>query len=100
LSADDTELEDQIVTVSNGGRYEFHLAQRLTTDALATFPELRATDSPAGAVLSGHLGDDAELRDILARMQRLRLRILDVRRLPDRPGTEPVDTDASQRISP
>jgi hypothetical protein len=88
------------VTVPRGGHYEFHLAQRLTTEAVGIFPELCVIDGPAGAVLCGHLEEDAELRDILSRMQRLRLRILDVRRLPDRPGAAPRPSDPSLHGSP
>jgi hypothetical protein len=65
------------------GRYEFRVAQRLSQTAVASFPELRVTESSSGTVLYGPVRDDAELHGILSRLQLLGLSILDVHRLPD-----------------
>ena len=89
------------MTLLKGGRYEFHVTQRLTREAVAAFPGFSVTGTPSGTVLRGHVRDDDELRDLLSCMQRLRLRILDVRRLPDRPGgDQPGDADAGHRSPP
>lgn len=88
------------MTLLEGGRYEFHVAPRLTQETLAAFPGFSVTDGPSGTVLLGHVRHDDELRDILSRMQQLRLRIRDVRRLPDRPDVEPADADAGTRTLP
>jgi hypothetical protein len=71
------------VTVLETGRYEFRVAQRLSSTAVAAFPELTVTDTAFGTVLFGRLRDDAELHGILSRLQLLGLTILDVHRLPD-----------------
>jgi len=88
------------VTLPKGGRYEFHVTQRLTREAVAAFPGFSVTGTPSGTVLLGHVRDDDELRDLLSRMQRLRLRILDVRRLPDPPGDQRAAADAGHRTAP
>ena len=71
------------MTVMETGRYEFRVAQQLSPTTAAAFPELSVVDSATGAVLFGHVRDDAELHGILARLQLLGLTILDVHRLPD-----------------
>ncbi|GEM_PF-5608721 len=89
------------MTLPKGGRYEFHVTQRLTREAVEAFPGFSVASAPSGTVLLGHVRDDDELRDILSRMQRLRLSILDVHRLPDRPGgDQPGDADARHRSPP
>lgn len=64
-------------------RYEFRLAQRLSTTAVEAFPDLSITDDAPGTVLYGAVRDDAELHGILSRLQLFGLTILDVHRLPD-----------------
>jgi hypothetical protein len=64
-------------------RYEFHIAERLTTTALYAFPELQLADSSAGSVLYGRPRDRSELHAILDRFHLLGMTLLDVHRLPD-----------------
>jgi hypothetical protein len=71
------------MTVLETGRYEFRVAQRMSSTAVAAFPELSVTETDAGTVLFGRLRDDAELHGVLSRLQLLGLTILDVHRLPD-----------------
>jgi hypothetical protein len=64
-------------------RYEFHIAERLTTTALCVFPELQLADSSAGTVLYGRPRDRSELHAILDRFHLLGMTLLDVHQLPD-----------------
>jgi hypothetical protein len=64
-------------------RYEFHVAERLTANALATFPELTVAETTAGTVLYGRVRDRSEFHGILDRFQLIGLTLLDVHRLPD-----------------
>jgi hypothetical protein len=66
-----------------GPRYEFRIAERLTSTALAAFPELRLADPSAGSVLYGRMEDRSELHAILDRFLVLGMTLLEVRRLPD-----------------
>jgi hypothetical protein len=64
-------------------RYEFRIAQRLSSTAAEAFHELSIVDGSPGTILYGAVRDDAELHGILSRLQLFGVTILDVHRLPD-----------------
>lgn len=66
-------------------RYEFVLAERVTSATMAAFPELHEshTITSSGAVLYGRVVDGPHLHGLLDRFQTMGLTVLEMRRLPD-----------------
>jgi hypothetical protein len=71
------------MTLLETSRYEFRVAERLSSTARAAFPELDVIEGHSGTVLFGAVRDDAELHGLLSRLHLLGLTVLDVHRLPD-----------------
>jgi ABC-type ATPase involved in cell division len=69
--------------VTGGARYQIRVAERLSSTALAAFPELRLADDPTGSVLYGRVRDRSELLSILGRFDLLGMTIIEFHRLPD-----------------
>ena len=63
--------------------YRFELANPISTNLLAAFPELRPeSEDTAGAILDGVIVDQAHLHSVLHRIESLGLTLVEVRRLP------------------
>lgn len=65
-------------------RYEFVLAEVVSGEVLAAFPELSAVPGPVGGtVMFGIIEDASHLHGLLDRFSQLGLTVLEMRRLPD-----------------
>lgn len=64
-------------------RYEFQLAEKLSSTATSAFPELCSRDERAGTILFGPVRDRSELYGFLDRFEIMGLTVLEVHRLPD-----------------
>jgi hypothetical protein len=68
------------------GSYEIRVKGRLSGPLLAAFEGMRSWVEPVETVLHGSVQDQAALHGLLDRIQALGLELVEVRRLPDRPG--------------
>jgi hypothetical protein len=65
-------------------RYEFVLAEVVSDEVLAVFPDLEAVPGPVGGtVMYGRVEDASHLHGLLDRFGQLGLTVLEMRRLPD-----------------
>ncbi len=65
-------------------RYEFVLAEVVSDEVLAAFPDLEAVPGPVGGtVMFGLVEDASHLHGLLDRFGQLDLTVLEMRRLPD-----------------
>ena len=72
--------------VNRGMRYQFIVAERLTAETLADFPELAEATSLVGhwgTELFGPVPDRAHLYELLHRFNVLGLTVVEMRMLPD-----------------
>ena len=75
---------DQVVDSRHeaGGSYEIRVRGRLDDETATALDGLTTALEPSATVLSGELRDDAELRELLERLEALGLEPVDVRRTP------------------
>jgi hypothetical protein len=65
-------------------RYEFIVTGSVSEDAKAELPEMASTIYPTGGTaLFGPIQDEADALTMLARISRLGLSVIEMRRLPD-----------------
>lgn len=67
-------------------RYEFIIAEKVTSTTQAAFPELRQSDSlpgQRGTVMFGPVIDSPNLHGLLDRFQDFGLTVVEMRMLPD-----------------
>ena len=74
--------------------YEIRIGGHLGELMLAAFPSLSAEISGPDTILRGPIRDGAELHGMLDQVERLRLELLELRRLPARAGGSPRRGDA------
>jgi hypothetical protein len=63
-----------------GRRYEFRIAGSLSERARSAFRGMDVADVPAETVISGVVDDDGGVREVLALIQSLGLKVVSVRR--------------------
>ncbi|MFI1970591.1 hypothetical protein [Streptomyces cinnamoneus] len=66
-------------------RYEFRVTGKVSVSLAGAFPELDEVPVPRQTMFFGTVTDEAHLYGLLARFQDLGLRVVEMRRLPDRP---------------
>lgn len=76
--------EDRAGSLWIPARYEFLIAERLSGTVRDAFPELVATPGPVGGTVPyGPVRDASELHELLARLARCGVQVIEMRRLPD-----------------
>ena len=71
------------------GSYEIRIRGRVGPSVLESFENMESAVRPAETVLRGTVAGQAQLHELLERIQLLGLELIEIRQVPGEPGSEP-----------